>query len=110
MYKDSESYSLIKSIILESKPTRQFLKVRTEYGVLIVTSNNMTLHFLNQIAGNFFLMCDGTQKVKAIIDEINKEYDVKREELENDIIDLIRDLQIKRLIYIDPLEIDYERD
>ena len=108
MFKDNESYSIIKSILLSSKPKKQFLKAREESGVFLVTSNGMNLHFLNEIAGRFLSLCDGKVSVDNIIDEILLEYDVNRDVLESDILDLICDLQRKRLIYIDPLEIDYE--
>ena len=108
MFKDSESYPIIKNIILKSKPQKQFLKVREESGVWLVTSNSMNLHFLNELAGKFLLLCSGDITVSDAIDIILLEYDVCRDVLENDIMDLISDLQHKRLIYIDPLEIDYE--
>ena len=50
------------------------------------------------MAKTMWLLIDGKISIKDIYEKINNEYDVTSEELQNDIIDFIRDLQWKRLI------------
>ena len=86
MYRDSESYSVVKKILLG-----------TEGEILIVVSSDKKLFFLNEVAKDFLLLCDG-RRLKEIIDELGEIYDVDKNLMTDDLIDTIQDLQYKRIL------------
>ena len=105
MFPDEPSYTIIKNILLKSHPQRCAHKFRKEENdIILVMAENQTLHFLNDIAGKFFLLCDGHNSVNTIIDTILNEYDVDRSVLEDDIVELIKSMQYKRIVTINPGE------
>lgn len=108
MYKDSFSYSIVKNILLKSFPYKNVIKYRSESDILLVMNKEYSLFYFNSVAKDFFELCDGNTNVKQIIDVLSNKYNIEKNILEDDIIDLIKDLQLKRLIYINPMEIDYE--
>ena len=97
MYKDLESYSVVKKILLESVPQIEALKFRAEDNVLIVVSREQELFFLNEVAKDFFILCDG-RRLKEIIDALCEIYDAEKNQLTDDLMDLIRDMQYKRVL------------
>ena len=97
MYKDLESYSVVKKILLESVPHVEALKFRAEENVLIVVSREQELFFLNEVAKDFLLLCDG-RRLKEIIDALGEIYDAEKNQLTDDLMDLIRDMQYKRVL------------
>lgn len=101
MYKNSDSYELVSKIILSSYPLDISLKKRIEGDILIVTSQENNFFFLNDIAKSFLLLCHNNNDVKTIINLLYKDYDIEYDILVNDVIDLIEDLQYKRIIYLE---------
>ena len=97
MYKDLESYGVVKKILLEAIPQIEALKFRAEDNVLIVVSREQELFFLNEAAKDFLLLCDG-RRLKEIIDALSEIYDVEKNQLADDLMDLIRDMQYKRVL------------
>lgn len=76
------------------------LKKRKEGDILIVITKDTTLYFLNNMASYFVMLCNGINTVEDIVLKIYNEYDVQYEKLEYEIIDLIENLQKKRIIHI----------
>ena len=97
MYRDSESYSVVKKILLESVPHVEALKTRVEGEILVVVNRHKKLFLLNEVAKDFLLLCDG-RRLKEIIDELGEIYDVDKNQLTDDLIDAIQDLQYKRIL------------
>ena len=97
MYKDLESYGVVKKILLEAIPQIEALKFRAEDNVLIVVSREQELFFLNEVAKDFLLLCDG-RRLKEIIDALSEIYDVEKNQLADDLMNLIRDMQYKRVL------------
>lgn len=97
MYKYLESYGVVKKILLEAIPQIEALKFRAEDNVLIVVSREQELFFLNEVAKDFLLLCDG-RRLKEIIDALSEIYDVEKNQLADDLMDLIRDMQYKRVL------------
>lgn len=97
MYRDSESYSVIKKMLLNSVPHTKILKLREEGEVLIVINLNTDTFFLNEVAKDFLLLCNG-RKFSEIVDELCEIYDVDKDILTDDLMDIIRDLQYKRIL------------
>ena len=98
MYRDSESYSVVKKILLESVPHVEALKTREEGEILVVVNREKKLFLLNEVAKDFLLLCDGRRQLKEIIDELGEIYDVEKNLLTDDLIDTIQDLQYKRIL------------
>ena len=101
MYRDLESYSIVKNILLESVPKIEALKFRTEGEILIVVSREKKLFFLNEVAKDFLLLCNGQRTLAKIIDACIEIYDVEKDQLTNDLIDTIQDLQYKRILRVE---------
>lgn len=100
MFIGNESFELVKNIILNSKVEIISLKLREENGILIVNSSKLNILFLSEVASSFIKLIDDNITVNEIIDKLICEYDVNREIITNDIIILIRELQLKRVIKI----------
>ena len=100
MYKDSESYSVVKKVLSESVPKNIALKWHKNDNVLVVMSCNKKIFFLNEVAKDFLLLCDD-RSLKEIVDELCKVYDVEKNILTDDLIALIQDLQYKRILYVE---------
>ena len=101
MYRDSESYSVVKEILLESVPSVEVLKIREEGDILVAVNRQKKLFLLNEVAKDFFLLCDGQRRLKEIIDTLGEIYDAEKIQLTDDIIDTIQDLQYKRLLRVE---------
>ena len=78
MYRDSESYSVVKKILMKSIPHIKILKLREEGTTLIVVTLRMETFFLNEVAKDFLLLCDGRRRLAEIIDELSEIYDVEK--------------------------------
>lgn len=98
MYRESESYSIVKKILLESVPHVEALKTREEGEILVVVNRQKKLFLLNEVAKDFLQRCDGRRRLKEIIDELGEIYDVEKDLLTDDLIDTIQDLQYKRIL------------
>ena len=100
MYRDSESYSIVKKILSDSALKNIALKLQEDDNILIVMSSEKKLYFLNEIAKDFLLLCDG-RKFNKIVDELCEIYDVEKNLLTDDLIDVIQDLQYKRILRVE---------
>lgn len=98
MYRDLESYLVVKKILLASVPHVEALKWREESEILIVVSRDKKLFFLNEVAKDFLPLCDGRRTLEEIIDALGEIYDVEKDLLTDDLIDAIQDLQYKRIL------------
>lgn len=78
MYRDSESYSVVKKILLASVPHVEVLKTREENEILVVVNRQKKLFLLNEVAKDFLLLCDGKRRLNEIIDELGEIYDVEK--------------------------------
>ena len=101
MYRNTESYEIVKSVLLEAVPRANVLKSREEGDVLLVINHKYSLYFLNRVAKSMLMLCNGERTIKDIIHLLHNRYDVDEQTLTNDIIDAVRDLQIKRIIHVD---------
>ena len=102
MYLDSpESFELVKSILMRSIPHDITLKKSDESSVLLVMNDEYTLSFLNETASKFLDLCNGEKNVSEILHEMQLEYDVDMNTLTLDIMQLIRNLQKNRILYME---------
>ena len=103
MYKSSsDSYNIVKNIILNSTPFDITIKKHREENILIVINSEYTLVFLNELASKFLCLCNGKSNIENIINTLFSVYDVEYEKITEDIIALVRDLQDRRIIYLEP--------
>ncbi len=74
------------------------VKTRKNGEMLIVCSNELEIYFLNSVARFVVEHMSANTTIEDIKNEMLKIYDVDETTLENDLVDIIRDLQWKRLI------------
>ena len=101
MYRNSESYSVVKKILMESVPHTKILKLREEGETLIVVTLNMETFFLNEVAKDFIKLCDGKRRLIEIIENLGEIYDVEKNILTDDLMEITRDYQYKRILHME---------
>ena len=87
-------YESMKDLI----PMATDIKHRKNGDFLIVAGEDGSIHYLNEVARDFYLLLNNDFKIFEIVDNLLQEYEVERKVLEADIVELIRDLQWKKLI------------
>lgn len=85
-------------------PVATDLKHRENGDFLIVAAEDGSIHYLNEVAKEFYLLLDNDLKITEIVDRLLQEYDVDKKALETDMVELIRDLQWKKLIRLKELK------
>ena len=88
------AYNMLKNFI----PVRNALKVREDGNFLIAANHEKEIFYLNSTAREFWEFINGNISVDSICEKFLCDYDVERDSLENDLLNLIRDLQWKKLI------------
>ena len=87
---------------LENKiPHCSFVKKRLNGDILIICADNLTIYYLNSTAAFFIELADGKSTVGEIKDKFLARYDVNEQELENDFVEMIRDLQWKKILTLE---------
>lgn len=89
-------YNKIKELI----PLRNALKIREDGCYLIVMPQNGNIQYLNEVAREFYLLIDGKKNIECIVKRMLEEYDVSYDELQIDILNLVRELQWSQLILL----------
>lgn len=77
------------------------LKTRENEDFLIAESDGLDIFYLNETAKNFLELCDGKRKIEEIKEMFLKDYVIDENSLEQDIVNLIRDLQWKNIIRLE---------
>ena len=87
---------------LENKiPRCSFVKKRINGDVLIICADNLSIYYLNTTAAFFIELADGKLTVGDIKKKFLARYDVNERELENDFVEMIRDLQWKKILTLE---------
>ena len=87
---------------LEDKiPRVSFVKQRMNDDVLIICADSLTIYYLNATAAFFIELADGKSTVGDIKRKFLARYDVDERELESDFVEMIRDLQWKRILTLE---------
>ncbi|MBR0289780.1 MAG: PqqD family protein [Selenomonadaceae bacterium] len=87
---------------LENKiPHCSFVKKRLNGDILIICADNLVIYYLNSTAAFFIELADGKSTVGEIKDKFLARYDVNEQELENDFVEMIRDLQWKKILTLE---------
>ena len=82
-------------------PHVTFVKKRMNGDVLIICAETLTIYYLNATAAFFVELADGTATVGDLKRKFLDRYDVDEHELENDFVEMIRDLQWKKLLTLE---------
>ena len=87
---------------LENKiPHVTFVKRRMNDDVLIICTESLMIYYLNSTAAFFIELADGKSTVGDIKNKFLARYDVDERELENDFVEMIRDLQWKKILTLE---------
>ena len=87
---------------LEGKiPRMTFVKKRMNDDVLIICAENLSIYYLNSTAASFIELADGKATVGDIKKKFLARYAVDERELEKDFVDMIRDLQWKKILTLE---------
>ena len=87
---------------LENKiPRCSFLKKCMNDDVLIICTNDLTIYYLNSTAAFFIELADGKATVGDIKRKFLARYAVDERELEKDFVEMIRDLQWKKILILE---------
>ncbi len=78
-----------------------FVKSRMEDNILIICTNDLVIYYLNSTAALFINLADGKATINDIKNKFLEKYDVDEAELENDFVDMIRDLQWKKILILE---------
>ncbi|WP_307977983.1 PqqD family protein [uncultured Phascolarctobacterium sp.] len=77
------------------------LKTRENEDYLIAESDGLDIFYLNETAKDFLELCDGERKIEEIKEIFLKDYVIDENSLEQDIVNLTRDLQWKNIIRLE---------
>lgn len=87
-------YNFLKNLF----PVANYRKCRLDNDILIVMNKDLSLHYLNETATFFLKKSKGEFSISEIEQQMLQEYAVDKYLLENDIVDIVRDLQWKKII------------
>ena len=82
-------------------PVAAYVKKRMNDDILIICAETLSMYYLNATAAFFINSLDGKSTVADIKEKFLQKYDVDEKELENDFVDMIRDLQWKQILYLE---------
>jgi len=84
----------------ESCPKRaeQVIAQKASNDLLLFNIDDGNYYSLNEIGSRIWDLCDGTHSVPQLVAALAAEYDAPREDLENDVAELLESLQSGKLI------------
>ncbi len=82
-------------------PQISFVKKRLNGDVLIICTDNLSIYYLNSTAAFFIELADGKATVGDIKSKFLARYAVDERELEKDFVEMIRDLQWKKILTLE---------
>ena len=92
---------MIFNWLKEKIPCCTFVKKRMNDDVLIICAENLAIYYLNATAAYFIELSDGKATVGEIKNKFLARYAVDEHELENDLVEMIRDLQWKQILILE---------
>lgn len=87
--------------IKDKVPVAAYVKKRMNDDILIICAETLSMYYLNATAAFFINSAEGKSTVADIKEKFLQKYDVDEKELENDFVDMIRDLQWKQILYLE---------
>lgn len=92
---------MIFSWLKDKIPHVTFVKKSMNDDVLIICANTLVIHYLNSTAAFFIELADGKATVGDIKAKFLVRYAVDERELEKDFVEMIRDLQWKKILTLE---------
>lgn len=92
---------IIYSWMEKKIPVGQILKCRKNGDFEIVYGNALEICYLNKTSSIILHLCDGNHSIGDIKEYLLNKFDADENALENDLVDIIRDLQWKRLVVLE---------
>ncbi len=93
--------NLIWDWVKNKRPVDISLKKRIEGDVVVIYGKTLEICYLNKVGSQILQYSDGEKTLSEIADRLLNIYDVDENILQNDIVELIRDMQWKRLVKLE---------
>ncbi len=93
--------NLIWDWVKNKRPVDISLKKRMEGDVAVIYGKTLEICYLNKVASQILQYSDGKKTLSEMADQLLRIYDVDEDILQNDIVELIRDMQWKRLVKLE---------
>ena len=77
------------------------LKKRSEGDVTVIYGKNLEICYLNKVGGEILMLATNNIIIEKIFNQLIAKYDVDDNTLQNDMVEIIRDLQWKRIIRLE---------
>ena len=87
-------YESLNSLI----PRKDCQKYRNDGEFIVVSNTANKILFLNQTAKEIFILCDGANSIRDIVEKLSTIYNVDINQLQKDVVRTIRDFQWNNLI------------
>lgn len=88
---------MIYQWLKDKYPVKTIIKERKNKDILVVCGSTLEIYYLNKVASVVLESMNGKNTVDDIKQLLLRRFDVEERTLEHDLIDVIRDLQWKRL-------------
>lgn len=85
----------------EKVPHLSYVKKRMNDDILIICAEDLVIYYLNPTAAFFVNLVDGKTTIGEIEKKLLARYETTETELEQDLVDMIRDLQWKRILRLE---------
>lgn len=84
----------------ESQPRRRegILRQRASGTVILLQLEGGKYYALNEVGGRVWELCDGTRTVSEVVSCLYQEYEAPLETLEADVVELLTDLALEKLV------------
>lgn len=92
---------LLYNLMKNKMPKLTAIKQKENGDFLVIESRNLEIFYLNETAKHFILLCDSRKTIAEIYKALMAIYEVDEKVLMNDIVDLVRDLQWKKLLTLE---------
>lgn len=93
--------NLVWDWVKNKRPVDISLKKRMEGDVAVIYGKTLEICYLNKVASQILQYSDGKKTLSEMADQLLRIYDVDEDILQNDIVELIRDMQWKRLVKLE---------
>lgn len=95
--------NLIYSKMSHLIPFKTCIKYKENDELLIISTENSDILYLNETSKDFYLLCDGKRSIDEVVEEMLLIYDISKEEIEDDIVSMLRDMQWNNILNLKEL-------
>ena len=92
---------MIFDLIKKKKVKKIYVKMREDGDFFVVTTQDLDIYYLNATGGFFLQLCNEKRTINEIFYEMLNVYEISHEQLRKDIVNLVRDLQWKKIIILE---------